>query len=422
MGYAPKGLPVGDLKVDVLIADAGVGSMNFPDNWSDDPMVPEGSLIRRFMHVLDAHQGLVIYMHNDPSLPFYFRQLAGRRYGWGHKQNGYTNPIAANRGEKWVRDSGWGNFSEVFDNKKSVVLTRALPKHFEYMIDNFDTDRAGYREYSPFLNFEYVPPAYDYSLCNYEYSKIDLPLFYSGGDRRRRIAFRRFYEEMGVPTYVSGKWDEDTMESFDGINFMGWLEDRKALLDTINKAGCVVQIQPKDAARLGWWTARTMEVPACKSMCFIDGSIQQASDLVFDKWFVLKDKEDARRKIKTFLNLRMKDRIKIIELQNSYCKTLFTWKRFADVFMSICKKYMDDPMVVTRTVRKEYKNSLDILLKDNQFNIEYPDLPEYEEKIIAPGHTDLMVAPEKIDEYLEKHPPNNEIKLPFEDVPMEVFL
>ena len=412
MGYAPGELPLGENRVDVLIAEAGVGNVMFRNNYYPDPESPEASLIRRFMHVIDAHKGPVIYMHCDPSLPFYFRQLAGRKYPWGHKRNGYTNPTEANRGEKWVRDSAWGTHDELFSEKTSIMLTRAVPEQTEFMIDNYSVDRAGYNEFKDKISFEYVPPAYAYDLCSdYQPNAIEYPLFYSGGDRRRRIAFRKYYEEMGVPTYVSGKWQEEAMETFDDINFMGWLEDRKSLLDTLNKAGCVVQIQPKDAAKMGWWTARTMEVPSCKSMCFIDGNIAAAEDLVFDKWFVLKNKEDAIKKIRTFLGLTMRERIQIIELQHSYCKTLFTWKRFADVFMSICLKYLGKS-VVTRTLRKEYKDHLGVLLQEGTFNIVYPELPEYVHKEVV----------KKVDIVEEKIEQKNDTKLPFTDVPMEAFL
>lgn len=367
LGYMPGELPTGKNKVDVLIAEAGVGNFTFQNNYaSEDLPEEERNLIRRFVQIIDAHKGPVFYMHNDPSLPFYFRQLAGRKYPWGHKKNGYTNPIKENRGSKWVRDSGWGTYSEIFDNKTSIILTRCLPDKFEYMIDNYNVDRAGYKEYQKELKFEYVPPAYSYELCNdLEFEKgIKYPLFYSGGDRRRRIAFRRFYEEIGVPTYVSGKWKPEAMNTFEGIDFMGWLEDRQALLKTINRAGCVVQIQPKDASRMGWWTARTMEVAACKSMPFIDGSIASAQDLLFDDWFVLKSKDEARKKISAFLKLTYRDRIKIVETQLAYSKTYFTWKRYTDVFISLCQKYVKG-IKVTNKPREEYKNYLNLWLKED---------------------------------------------------------
>lgn len=358
IGYAPGKLPIGENKVDVMICEAGVGNMQFPNHYYGDIESPEGSLIRRFMHVLNAHKGLVIYMHNDPSLPFYFRQMAGRKYPWGHKRNGYTNPSNENRQPKWVRDSAWGTFDEVFKDKKSVVLTRSLPEHFDFMIDNFNSDRAGYKEFSKYMDFEYIRPAYSYDLCD-DLSfnqKIEYPLFYSGGDRRRRIAFRKFYEEMGIPTYVSGKWSDEAMNSLDGINFMGWLEDRKMLLEHLNKAGCVVQIQPKDASKMGWWTARVFEAAACKTMGFVDSNIDKSESFVFDDYFVLKNKEDGVSKIRSFLSMSYKDRCKIIETQLAYCKTNFTWKKFTDSFMAICRKHMTDKTVFERTSRKDYKN------------------------------------------------------------------
>lgn len=382
IGYAPGELPIGKFKVDVLLADAGVGSMAFPNNYHEEPGSPEGSLIRRFVHVLNAHKGPVFYLHNDPSLPFYFRQLAGRKYPWGHKNNGYTNPIKENRGEKWVRDSGWADHDEIFKDKTSIVLTRCLPSKFEYMIDNFNVDRAGYKEFSNLLNFEYVPPAYAYDLAK-EYNhveNIEYPLFYSGGDRRRRISFRKFYEEMGVPTFVSGKWAEEAMVTFDGINFMGWLENRRALLDGLNKSGAVVQIQPKDAAHMGWWTARTMEAAACRTMGFIDGSITSASDLVFDKWFVLNNKTEARHKLYAFLSMPLKDRIKLIDTQLSYCKTMFTWQRFTDVFMSICNKYIDRKVV--NEVRDSYRDSITSLLNTGYAVPEYISSERLEEPAV----------------------------------------
>lgn len=363
IGYMPGELPIGENKVDILVCEAGVGNFLYRNNYAKDLDGVDASLIRRFMHVIDAHKGPVFYMHNDPSLPFYFRQLAGRKYPWNHKNNGYTNPIKENRGNKWVRDSGWGTYSEIFDNKKSVILTRCVPDKFEFMIDNYNVDRAGYKEYQKELSFEYVPPAYSYELCDdLHFEKgIKYPLFYSGGDRRRRIAFRKFYEEMGVPTYVSGKWKEEAMQTFDGINFMGWLEDREALLKTVNRAGCVVQIQPKDASKMGWWTARTMEVAACKSMPFIDGSIVSGKNMVFDDWFVLKSKDEAQKKIAAFLRSSYKDRIRIIETQLAYCQTYFTWKKFTDVFITLCQKYLPE-REVEHKVRKEYKDLLQVYL------------------------------------------------------------
>lgn len=358
IGYAPAELPVGDFKVDVLIVEAGVGNTMFSDPFAkttqnDGIDASETGLIRRFARVVDAHKGPVIYLHNDPSLPFYFRQMAGRKYPWGHKRNGYTNPVKENRGEKWVRDSAWGTFDEMFQDKKSVVVTRCLPENFEYMVDVFNSDRCGYKEFQKYLSFEYIPPAYSYELCEgYQFKeKIKYPLFYSGGDRRRRKSFRKFYEDIGVPTYVSGKWTDEAKSGFEGINFLGWVETRKDLLDHINDSGCVVQIQPGDASKMGWWTARTMETSSCMSMCFIDNLIHSAKDLVFDSWFVLKDKEDAQKKIKSFLSLNFSERIKIINTQMDFCKTYFTWQRFVDSFIAICKKNMVDYEVVRNKKR-----------------------------------------------------------------------
>lgn len=370
MKYHPVELPVGENSVDILIVESGVGNTTFTNNHYPDKDSPESGLIRRFSHVINAHKGPVMYMHNDPSLPFYFRQMAGRKYPWGHKKNGYTNPIPANRGEKWVRDSAWGTFDEMFKDKKSIIITRCLPSQFEFMIDTYDMDRCGYKEFKDQLKFEYIPPAYPYELCEgYKYQKnIEYPLFYSGGDRRRRRSFRRYYEDMGVPTFVSGKWKEQAMEAFDGINFLGWLDTRRDLLQQLNKSGCVIQIQPKDASKMGWWTARPMEVPACKSMIFIDGMITNAEDHVFDKWFVVKSKEDAIKKVHSFLNISLKDRISIIETQLAYCRNYFTWKRFADEFLNVCFEYLgkDDRIKIQQNndLKKfieEQKNDKDII-------------------------------------------------------------
>ena len=416
-GYTPASLPVDDLKVDVLICEAGVGNMQFPNFYHEDPQSPEGSLIRRFAHVINAHKGLVIYMHNDPSLPFYFRQMAGRKYQWGHKNNGYTNPIEKNRQSKWVRDSGWATYDEMFSDKKSVLLTRCLPEKFDFMMDNFDVDRAGYNEFKDKLNIEYMPPAYAYDLANnFNYNMdVKYPLFYSGGDRRRRIAFRRFYEEMDVPTYVSGKWKEEAMETFDGINFLGWSETRRDLLELINKSGCVTQIQPKDASKMGWWTARTMEVPACRAMCFIDGSINRAEDFVFDNWFVLKNKEDAIYKIKSFLSMSYTYRIKIIETQLRYCMTNFTWKKFTDNFISICYKYLNNESINNRFKHKKYDDYISIWSE----NINIP-----KELISDKNVLDNFIIEENNVEESEKNiEENNDIIidnsiLPFKDIPL----
>jgi hypothetical protein len=346
--YCPRELPVGKNKMDVLIAEAGVGNIEFINIYRDEEDDRcEHSLIRRFMHVINAHKGPVFYLHNDPSLPFYFRQLAGRKYPWGHKKNGYTNPIEANRGEGWVRDSGWGTFDETFKDKTSIVLTRALPESFEFMLDTFNADRCGYKEFSNNLKFEYTPPAYDYSFCKeFKFqSDVKYPLFYSGGDRRRRISFRKFYEDMDIPTYVSGKWEEEVMSNYDGISFLGWIENRYELLKLMNQSGAVIQIQPKDASHMGWWTARPMEAPACYSMAFMDGLIKNASDMVFDSWFVLKGKYDGMNKIRTYLSMSNTDRFKIIESQRAYCQTNFTWKRFTDNFILLCNKYLSEHKV-----------------------------------------------------------------------------
>lgn len=356
MGYAPGRLPVGDLKQDVIICEAGVGNMQFPNHYYPDQESPEASLIRRFVHVLNAHKGLVVYMHNDPSLPFYFRQIAGRSYPWGHKKNGYTNPVEANRREKWVRNSAWGTYDEIFSGKKSVVLTRCLPEQFDFMFENYSSDRAGYCDYKKELSFEYIQPAYAYDLCEglKHRPAATYPLFYSGGDRRRRIAFRKNYEDMGVPTYVSGGWKEEAMAAFDGINFLGWLENREALLSHINKAGAVIQIQPKDASRMGWWTARPFEVVACRSMPFIDGSITRGSELVFDPYFVVKSKDDAREKLRAFLSMPFLDRVGLIETQLAYCRTMFNWQKFTDSFIAICNKHMDKSGDNARVPRMPY--------------------------------------------------------------------
>lgn len=418
LGYAPGELPVGDFKVDVLIADAGVGNIQYPDKYVSPG--PECSLIRRFMRIIAAHKGPVFYLHNDPTLPFYFRQLAGREYQWGTEKNGYTNPIEENRNYSgWVAKSGWGKFEEIFSSdRKNIVLSRALPETFDYMLDTYDVDRVGYKEFSKHLHFEYQPPAYSYELLeDYEFqTHIEYPLFYSGGDRQRRIAFRRYYEEMGISTYVSGKWAEEAMATFDGINFLGWIETRKDLLDLMNKSGALVQIQPKSASKMGWWTARSMEAAACKTMCFMDGNIRGADRMVFDDYFVVNNKEEATDKISAFLKLPNKDRKRIIETQLAYCKTLFTWEKFTDVFLAYCKKYMEKKNVVLSN-RNGYDDVLsEFLLQDSS--------EEYSEEMLSPGYIEEEEEIEESvieEQVVEDRVESNEIPNPldFVDTPKE---
>lgn len=340
--YHPRDLPVGKLKMDVLVAEAGVGNAVFGNKHAETGEEnPESTLIRRFVHVVDAHRGPVFYLQNDPTLPFYFRQLAGRKYPWGDPKNGYTNPTDENRREGWVRDSAWATHDEIFKGKRSIILTRTPPDHMEFMIEKYDSDRSGYKEYRKLLHFEYCPPAYEYSNGDaFSFQReFKYPLFYSGGDRHRRHAFRRYYEDMGVPTYVSGKWKDDVKATFEGINWLGWINTRTDFYSQLNLAGCVIQILPRTIGRLGFWTARPMEVPAMKSMCFMDGEIRNASDMVFDDWFVVKNKQEAQRKIAAYLSMPNIDRRRIVETQLAYCRNLFTWERFVNVFTALANKH-----------------------------------------------------------------------------------
>jgi len=333
--YKPNKYP----KSDILIVEPGPDNMTY--SYPYDKSKP---FMRWIFECIDKHIGPVIWLHGDPILPIPFRQMAFAKYPWGHKNNGYTN--LSMRGEKWVVNSGWSTYDEMFSKKKHYVLLR--PKKIDLAVDMYNGSRAGYKDLAEHFEFRHMPVGYEYSFFK-DYLVMINPnnfLIYTGGDRSRRKSFREYYNGTGYSTKVTGKWGDDVKESFSGIEFIGWLRNRREIQNFINNSKVCVQIASTKGSLTGCVTARLFEVAAGRCISLIDGSIYRAKDFVPDKWFVVNGKDRALKKYRKISRMSYKDRKKLIYEELNFMRENYTWERSIESIVKVIDECFPDDHLV----------------------------------------------------------------------------
>ena len=342
--YMPTKFPKED---DVLIVECGADTMNFRDKYTGLPC------IRRFVEIVDSFEGPVFYLHMDPTQPFQFKQFVAKKYPWGSKMNGYTNPI---KGEttgvkNWVMHSQWATKEEMFDNKTTVLVAKTkklklLQRLFNRGIDTY-AGRTGYGQLKEYINFESIPPAHDPKWFEYKAFRsrgkgvlIPQGVIYTGGDRGRRAGFRRLCSGTKTGVLATGIWKDKVFnETLDNVSFTGWLNSRQGILNLINKSLCGIQITTSHGEKLGWLTAKTFETIYARSILLMDKNIYEGEKYVIDPYFLVKDSKDVDKKVKELRQLSKGERESIHDQQIELALT-YNWGVVVSKMESLFKKYL----------------------------------------------------------------------------------
>lgn len=340
--YKPTKFPK---KEDVLIVECGADTTNFGCKYT------KKSGIRRFAELVDSFEGPVFYLHRDPTQPFQFKQFVFKKYPWGHKMNGYSNPIdGETKGYKnWAMYSQWGTFEELFFNKKAIVVApvtkpELLPELFN--IGKGYNGRTGYGDLQEFINYEKCSPAYDPDLFKYRKFKTRASqhlnkqkVLYTGGDRSRRASFRRLCSGVKQGVLVTGDWkDEKFNNSLDNVTMTGWLKSRKEVQELINRSLCTIQVTTTKGQQLGWVTAKTFEAVYGRSFLLMDKEIDQGNRFTAGDYFLVQNAADVTRKVKELSQLSLKERRDFHDAQIENISK-YTWSRVAEEMGVLFERY-----------------------------------------------------------------------------------
>jgi len=340
--YKPTKFPKKD---DVLIVECGADTTNFGCKHTKQ------TCIRRFAELVDSFEGPVFYLHRDPTMPFQFKQFTLKRYPWGHKMNGYSNPIPGKttKIKNWAMWSQWGTFDELFKNKTTVLVApvtkpELLPELFN--VGEGYAGRTGYGDLQEHINFETCSPAYDSKLFEYRQFKTrglkglsDEKVLYTGGDRGRRASFRRLCSGVEQGVLATGLWkDEKFNDSLDNVELTGWLDTRREVQELINRSLCTIQVTTTKGEKLGWVTAKTFEAAYGRSFLLMDKNIDQGNRFVIDDYFLVKDAREVSEKVKGLLTLSKSERRDFHDVQIEHMK-VFDWDTVAKEMEVLFKRY-----------------------------------------------------------------------------------
>ena len=280
--YEPKTL---DIKCDVLFIENGSTNMNYMNTVTKEPH------IRRMMKVVDAFDGLVLWYHDDCSLPFPFHQLMNTKYPWGHKKNGYCG---GPRGPLWTVDSGWATKEEMLGKgKRHKVLMHT--QDFNKARGIYTGSRSRYDLLPDNFRFAYAPQGLSPTLRAHlakssgprlYAKKVERGLVYAGHDattRNRIKSFRRLlgrYSELGGRLSLYGAWKDSTLKGYPNLIYKGRKKYTWEIDNAVHKYLASIQIGPENARTLGWISYRPVETVLVGTVCLIDKCLNHCGDVV----------------------------------------------------------------------------------------------------------------------------------------------
>jgi len=323
-----EGFPV-EHKCDFLIVETGPDTMQYMHRPTDEPF------IRRMIRVVDGHEGVYFYYHTDPLLPFPLDQIAGRKYPWGHKKNGYTNEDR--RKKHWVKNSCWGTYDEMFHGKTFCMLHRA--DNPQAYLEVYGGSRACFQKYP--IVMKHFPIAVDFAFRRHltVKAKPEHIVVYAGSDRGRRRAFNRLYGQLalkGMPIQLTGKWSLEHLQKYPTMSCTGWLKFFWMIDRVVNNSYATIQLQSDRSHKMGWASMRPLEAIAEGCIALYDAEAT-SSCLPLGVDYAVKDSEDAYRKLNKIKKMGQAKRIKHNRVQFSRIRR-FTFKNQAQALIRIYKE------------------------------------------------------------------------------------
>jgi len=251
--YDPKGFAD---NCDVLVIENGPLNFTFIDPFFKIPQ------IRRAIEIINRFEGLVIFYQTDPLLPFPFWRMTMAKYPWSHPKN---TPRKTGKG---LETHGWGDFDEIFKNKKILVIGKS-PKPNEFARAN-NGPRFSYNRFRKkgLMKFDYLPTGYDkYFMPHIKpvFEKKKKDLIYVGFPRSRTNAFKRYYGNYLDRTHVYGPWDLTSRIDFlercrlEGMKWYGFIDGFPNITKAYSRSKISINLMPEKAQELGWITSRVYE-------------------------------------------------------------------------------------------------------------------------------------------------------------------
>jgi len=309
--YRPEGFAN---DCDVLIVENGPDNFTFTDPYFKIPQ------IRRAMEIIDNYEGLVILNQSDPLLPFPLWRLTCAPYQWSHARN-----KCRTKG-KGTEEHGWGDYKELFLNKKVVVMGKCpWPKTIYPWSFCGNRHRYDFFARKRLVNFAYLPTGYDKHFIphiKFDFCEKDWDLVYAGFPRSRVQSFRKFYGAHLDRTHVFGPWDggaekkkllEEATSA--GMTWHGFLNGFPNITGAYNRSKCCVNLMPKRAQSLGWVVNRLFEAVA--SNCLVLGDADTAGIESYVPRKLIVDSDNIGYVIGLVLSLTGRQYMEFLEEQKS---------------------------------------------------------------------------------------------------------
>lgn len=312
--YDPSGFADG---CDVLIIENGPLNITFIDHLTNQPQ------IRRVVDIINRFNGLVIWYQTDPLLPFPFWRLTMAPRPWSHFENNVRNKRAA------VEDDGWGDFDELFNDKKVVCIGKAV--RVDLFASEMDGERFRYKYFEDkgLISFDYLPTGYDHYFLphiNHDWRQKIYPLTYLGFPRSRMAAFKKFYGQFLENVHVYGPWDGgDIKKGFldefraGGMRWYGYAKGYLEITKMYDESLCCINLVPGKGQDLGWITNRVFESIFCGCLVLGDKGSYAINDYVPEELLV--DEMNVKEVVERIINFSQQEYCDLMNKQ--YAKVEF---------------------------------------------------------------------------------------------------
>jgi len=267
--YRPDGFSSSDS--DILFIENGPLNFTFIDHHTGQPQ------LRRIMDIINHHEGLVFMYQSDPLLPFPLWRFSMADIPWSDSENTIRT---TGRGEE---ECGWGDYDELFKNKRIVILTKAM-KHDSLFLEMMSGPRFRYDYFyeNNLIDFAFMQTGYDLSFINFlnrKWENKEYKLSYIGFPRSRIRSFKDFYGPFLTQTHTWGPWFSDSVRSkisekleSEGMTWHGFVYGYPKICEAHAKTVVEFNLIPHKANQLGWISNRYFESVFCGCINLCDKS------------------------------------------------------------------------------------------------------------------------------------------------------
>lgn len=260
--------------------------------------------IRHCVQILSSFKGKVIVDQSDPDLPFPFGKMGCMKRGWSHKKNPYR--LSEEKGHKELVKYGWGDASEIWDDKEYYVVVRSQDieavanqtmyngRRFRYaeLVEQGKIKIIGapqtwdFTEHSKGMEFNDMPQ-YDFTFAGYPRSP----------KRERKFAESFMSMSFALDKAVSGPWQKKANEElaveldYNCIEWVGNLSWR-GLVEFLNNTKFSLYLGVDKAYKLNWQTNKPFEAIASGAIILFDNEIQYLNSWFSDAFALTPENKD----------------------------------------------------------------------------------------------------------------------------------